>query len=412
MRQILTVLGLLGGVLAAAPSWSQSAAAQQVGGDSPGVTDSRILFGQSAAFEGPAAALGLDMRDGILAAFRQANLAGGVDGRQLELVSLDDGYEPEQAIANTRRLIEQEKVFALIGEVGTPTSRAVQPIATEAGIPFIGPFTGAGFLRDPTLTNVVNVRASYAQETEAWIRHLTRDLGLTRIAILYQDDSFGRAGLEGVQEAMARRGLELVAEGVYMRNTTAVKRALLSIRKAAPQAVVIVGAYHPAAVFIKVARGIDFHPLFVNISFVGSKALAAELGRDGEGVIVTQVVPLPTDTGLPLVAAYQAALKAENPDAQPGFVSLEGYIAARLAIAVLRQMGPPVRRERFLQEIAATGRIEIDSFGLDYGPGDNQGLDRVFLTILQRDGSFRAVDRLSRSILPAAALPAPPDATQ
>lgn len=403
MRQILAVLAFLTGLAVAAAAWAQ---------DSPGISDSRILFGQSAAFDGPAAALGRDMREGILAAFREANTSGGIDGRQLELVALDDGYEPERAIANTRRLIEQDKVFALIGEVGTPTSRAVQPIATEAGLPFIAPFTGAEFLRHPDLANVINVRASYAQETEAWIRHLTADLGLTRIAILYQDDSFGRAGLEGVQQAMARRGLELVAEGVYMRNTTAVKRALLSIRKAAPQAVVIVGAYRPAATFIKVARGIGFDPLFVNISFVGSKALATELGSAGEGVVVTQVVPLPADASLPLVADYQAALKAENPEAEPGFVSLEGYIAGRLVVTALRRMGPPITRQRLIESIAQAGRFEIGGLGFDYGPGDNQGLDRVFLTVLQRDGSYRAVDRLSRAMLPAAALPAPADATQ
>lgn len=404
MRRFLAFLTILGAVCAGAVQAQEAV--------SPGVTDRYILFGQSAAFEGPAAALGRDMREGILAAFREANLAGGIDGRQLELVALDDGYEPAQAIANTRRLIEQDKVFALIGGVGTPTARAAQPIATEAGIPFIAPFTGAGFLRDAALTNVVNIRASYAQETEAWVAHLSGDLGLSRIAILYQDDSFGRAGLDGVTAALDRRGMHLVAEGVYMRNTTAVKRALLTIRKAQPQAVVIVGAYAPAATFIKVAQRIDFHPLFVNISFVGSKALAEALGRAGEGVVVTQVVPLPTDDGLPLVADYQRALRAQDPEAEPGFVSLEGYLGARLTIAALRQMGEPITRARFLQTIAATGSFDLGGLQLSYGAGDNQGLDRVFLTVLQKGGSYRAVDRLSRSMLPAAALPRPDDATQ
>ena len=214
------------------------------GGAEPGVFDNRLVFGQSAAFEGPAAALGLGMREGILAAFDEANRRGGVYERKLHLKSYNDGYEPEKAIANTIRLIKDDKVFALIGEVGTPTSMAVQPIATNANVPFIGPFTGAGFLRDAALTNVVNVRASYDQETEAWIDHLTKDLGITRIAILYQDDSFGRAGLSGVLKAMKKHGLKLVAEGTYKRNTTAVKRALLAIRRGRPQAIVMVGAYN------------------------------------------------------------------------------------------------------------------------------------------------------------------------
>jgi branched-chain amino acid transport system substrate-binding protein len=155
-------------------------------GSDPGVFDDRIVFGQSAALKGSAAALGLGMRDGILAAFHEANAAGGVYGRKLDLISYNDDYEPELAIAKTNRLLGEDRVFALIGEVGTPTSKAVQPITTEHGVPFIGPFTGADFLRDPSLTNVINIRASYGQETEAWIEHLTTDLGLSLIAILYQ----------------------------------------------------------------------------------------------------------------------------------------------------------------------------------------------------------------------------------
>ena len=176
------------------------------------------------------------MREGILAAFNEVNAAGGVGGHKLELVSYDDSYEPEKAIANTKRLIDDDAVFALVGEVGTPTSNAAQPITTEKGTPFIGPFTGAAFLRNPSLGNVINVRGSYDQETEAWIERLTKDLGVSRIAILYQDDTFGRAGLSGVTKAMERRGIKLIAEGTYERNTTAVKMALLDIRKADPQA--------------------------------------------------------------------------------------------------------------------------------------------------------------------------------
>ena len=244
--------------------------------------------------------MGVGVREGILAAFAEANKAGGVHGRRLELVSYDDGYEPTNAIVNTRRLIEDDHVFALIGEVGTPTSRAVQPIATAARVPFIGPFTGAGFLRDPQLHNVINIRASYEQETEAWIRYLVDDLGLGRVAILYQDDSFGRVGLAGVVKALDRRGMALIAEGTYMRNTTAVKTAFLDIRRSQPDAVVMVGAYKPCAKFIKLARQFNLDARFVNISFVGSDALAKELGADGEGAIVSQVVPLPDQREIPI----------------------------------------------------------------------------------------------------------------
>ena len=360
----------------------------------PGVFDNKILFGQSAAFKGPAAALGIGMRDGIMAAFNEANIKGGIHGRTLELVTYNDGYEPEKAIANTNRLIHEDKVFALIGEVGTPTSKAVQPIATELDIPFLGPFTGASFLRNPSFNNIINVRASYDQETEAWIEHLTKDLGLSRIAILYQDDSFGMAGLAGVTKALGRRGMQLVAEGTYKRNTTAVKRAVLAIRKGQPEAVVMVGAYKPCAEFIRVARGIGMDPVFVNISFVGSKALSAELGTNGTGVVVTQVVPFPKDTSLPLVDRYHRALKASDPTLEPGFVSLEGYMVGRLVILALDIMGQSVTREGLLATIKEVGKFDLGGVTLSYGADDNQGMDQVFLTVIQADMTFKAVDDL------------------
>jgi ABC-type branched-subunit amino acid transport system substrate-binding protein len=360
-----------------------------------GVTDSTILFGQAAALDGPAAALGTGMRAGILAAFAEANSKGGVNGHQLELKSYDDGYEPEQSISHVQTLINQDQVFGLIGAVGTPTSKATQPIATDAGVPFIGPFTGAGFLRAPELSNVINVRGTYDQETEAWIKHLTEDLGYDRIAILYQDDSFGRVGLDGVNKALQARGLSLVAEGTYKRNTTAVKEALLAIRKAEPQAVVMVGAYKPIAEFIKLSRKVKMTSTFVNISFVGSNALAKELGADGEGVVITQVVPFPWDSSIPLVKQYQAAIKAQDPSAEPDFVSLEGYMVGRIAIMALEKVQGEITRDAFLK--AMNGAFDLGGVTLTYGPGDNQGMDEVFLSIIQADGTFKAVRRLGGS---------------
>ncbi len=360
-----------------------------------GVTGDKIVFGQSAAFEGPASALGLGMRTGLMAAFQEANDAGGVKGRRLELVTYDDGYEPAKAINNTNKLINEDRVFALIGEVGTPTSKAVQPISTKAAVPFIGPFTGAGFLRNAAHGNIVNVRATYDQETEAWIEYLTKDLKISRIAILYQDDSFGRVGLSGVKKAMKKRGLELIAEGTYKRNTVAVKSALLTIRKAKPQAVVMVGAYKPCAAFIKLARKIKMNAKFVNISFVGSKALAKELGQDGEGVIVSQVVPFPSDTSLPVVAAYHKALKAHNPKAEPGFVSLEGYMVGRLVVQALAKMDGEITRKALMDTIMKIGTFDLGGVTLTYGPGDNQGMDRVYMTEIQADGSFKPLVEFS-----------------
>ena len=240
-----------------------------------GVTDNKIVFGQVAALQGPAQALGQGMRQGILAAFDAANRTGGISGRKLELKSLDDGYEPEKTVEATKRILDEDKVFALVGAVGTPTSKAGQPIATAEKVPFIGPFTGAEFLRNPYNRYVVNIRSSYFQETEAWIDHLVKDLAISKIAILYQDDAFGLAGLEGVQRAMAKRNMSLVAEGTFKRNTTAVKSALLDIMKARPEAVVTVAPYKPVAEFIKLAHQVKMQAVFVAISFVGPDSLAS-----------------------------------------------------------------------------------------------------------------------------------------
>lgn len=361
----------------------------------PGVSGDRIVFGQAAALEGPASALGTGMQLGIQAAFAKANAAGGVKGRKLELVSRNDSYEPELSIRAVNALIEGDNVFALIGPVGTPTSKATQPIATSAKVPFIGPFTGAGFLRDFSHGNIVNVRASYGAETEAWIEHLTKDLGYKKIAILYQDDAFGRVGLEGVEKALDKRGMSLVAKGTYIRNTTAVKRALLEIRKSKPEAVVMVGAYKPLAAFIRYSRRIKFNPAFVNISFVGSKALAAELGPEGKDVIISQVVPFPWETSIPLVKEYQDALKAHDPKAEPGFVSLEGYMAGKLTVMALEKIEGDVTRETFLKTVWETGSFDLGGVTLKFGDGDNQGMDQVFMTQINEDGSFRAVSKLT-----------------
>jgi branched-chain amino acid transport system substrate-binding protein len=363
-----------------------------------GVTSDAIVFGQATVLEGPASALGQGMRAGLRAAFEEANKKGGVHGRKLELVSVDDGYEPDKSIAATKKLIEQDKVFALIGAVGTPTAAAAQPIATAAKVPFIGAFTGAMFLRNTKLENVINIRASYDAETEAWVKHLTEDLKIKKIAILYQDDAFGRAGLSGFKKAMDKRGMEIVAEGTFERNTVAVKSALLTLKRAEPEAVVMVGPYKPCAEFIKLARKIDFNPVFVNISFVGAGALAKELGPDGNGVVVSQVVPFPWDVSLKVVADYQAAIKAIDPQAQPEFVSLEGYLVGRLVIAALDKVGRDVTREALLKTIKETGTFDIGGLRMTFGPDDNEGLDKFFMTVIQPDGSFKAVDKLIKAL--------------
>jgi ABC-type branched-subunit amino acid transport system substrate-binding protein len=361
----------------------------------PANVDAPIRFGQPAALDGPAAELGTGMRDGIRAAFAEANRTGGVDGRPLELISRDDGYDPNRSIEVTKRLLDDDKVFGIIGAVGTPTSEAIEPIAARQGAPFIGAFTGAEFLRDASDSNAVNVRASYFQETEEIVERLTADLDITRVAILYQDDAYGRAGRAGVEQALARRKMQPVAEDTYERNTVAIKMALLSIRRAGPQAVVMIGAYQPCAAFIMLAHRIGFDPIFASVSFVGSDALANALGSADAGVVVTQVVPFPYDASIPLVARYQAALSAIDPGAKPGFVSLEGYIAGRTTVLALRQVKGVLSREAFLDVFRHGASFDLGGMTLRFGPDKNFGSDSVFLTILEADGHFRPIARLS-----------------
>lgn len=359
------------------------------------VGDSEIVFGQSAAFLGPAARLGVNMRAGILAAFYQQNDDGGVHGRMLKLVSYNDSYEPNTAIANVNRLIETDRVFALIGTVGTPTSIAVAPIAQKYGVPLFGPFTGAGALRKTGPSVITNLRASYAQETEFIVNWLVAKQKKNQISVLYQDDSFGKTGLSGVNEALGRRGLELASSGAYERNTIAVKRALLEIKRGEPDAVILVSAYEPAATFIKWAHKLGVDTKFICLSFVGTNALSAELRKGYEvqpdTIFVSQVVPNVTDQSLPVVAEYTAVMNRYFPRMHKGFVSLEGYLVGRTAIAFLARAGRDLNRATFL-EMRSGGEYDLSGFKVYFDGQNNQGSNQVFLTALAGNGAIKTVD--------------------
>jgi ABC-type branched-subunit amino acid transport system substrate-binding protein len=349
-----------------------------------GVGPSEIVLGQSCALTGPAEALGTGMRAGLNAYFAKLNAEGGINGRAIKLISKDDGYEPERAIKNTKTLIEQDKVFLLIGEVGTPTSKAVVPISEDAKVPFFGPFTGAEFLRNPFNKWVVNVRGSYYQEMEKLADYLVDQRGLTKIACFYQNDGYGRAGLSGIKLALEKRSLELVGTGTYERNTVAVKSGLLNIRKAKPEAVVMVGAYRPCAEFIKLAKKVGMQDtVYCNISFVGTEALRNELGSVGDGCLISQVVKFPWDQSVPLVKEYNGAMKQYQPSAEIGFVSFEGYMVAKLFHMVARSVKGALTRENFITAVGSIGTFDLGGVTLNYGENDHQGMDEVFLTTIK-----------------------------
>ena len=353
-----------------------------------GVSESEITLGQSAALEGPTKALGIGMRAGMHAYFAYINDQGGVNGRKINLISYDDGYEPERCIEQTRRLID-EGVFALIGYVGTPTAKAAVPIAEEAKIPFVGSFTGAEFLRNPVKHYVINVRGSYFDETEALVKYLTEKRGKSKIACFYQNDSYGQAGLAGVKKALDKRGMAMAGEGTYERNTLAVKGGVARIKTAGADAVIMIGAYAPCAEFIKVAKQVGMtDTTFCNISFVGSDALREALGPDGEGVIISQVVPFPGDKSLSLVAEYHKLLAQYAPQQKPGFVSLEGFMVAKLFVEMAKAGGSDLTREGLIGTLEKQGKFDLDGVTLKFGSNDHQGMDTINLTIIQ-GGEFK-----------------------
>jgi len=349
-----------------------------------GVTDEEIVLGQSCALTGPAEALGTGMRAGMEAYFDQVNDDGGINGRKIRLITKDDGYEPDRAIDNARELIDGESVFLMIGEVGTPTSKAVVPIIEEAKVPFFGPFTGAEFLRNPYRRYVINVRGSYYQEMEKLVEYLVDQQGMKNIACFYQNDGYGQAGLSGLEKALAKRDLELAATGTYERNTTAVKSGLLKIRKEKPEAVIMVGAYKPCAAFIKLAKKVGMtDTTYCNISFVGTEALRKELGEDGEGCIISQVVRFPWDDSIGLVKEFHQAMKKYQPDAPADFVSLEGYMVAKLFGMAMAEVNGEPTRESFVDTVDRIGTFDLGGVTLQFSDDDHQGMDQVFLTVIK-----------------------------
>jgi branched-chain amino acid transport system substrate-binding protein len=350
-----------------------------------GVTAKQIVVGQSAAFSGPASELGIDMRSGALAYFEYVNKQGGVHGRRIELTAIDDGYEPVRAAANTRKLI-QDGAFLLFGYVGTPTANASKPIFTEAQVPFLGPFTGAESLRSPVNRFVFNVRASYYAETDKIVEQLV-NLGLTKIAVFYQNDDYGRAGLAGVERAVKKRNLAISVMGTVERNTIDVAAAVKAIAPTEPQAVVMISAYKSCAAFIREMKRASSNPQFINVSFVGSRALANELGETGRGVGITQVVPFPWNVGVPVVREYQRIFSAYSGKSEFSFTTLEGFIAAKVLVEGLRRTGPKLTRERF---IATMENFSFDTggFAVRYTPEDHSGSQFVELTVITKDGKF------------------------
>jgi ABC-type branched-subunit amino acid transport system substrate-binding protein len=357
-----------------------------------GITDDEILVGSSLALGGHAGYLGTQTLHGALAYIRHVNQQGGIHGRRLRVIAYDDGYDPPRCVTNTQKLIVHDKVFTLFCYVGTPTTVKILPLVEDARIPVVGMFTGANALREPLNRYLINVRASYYQETGAAVKHLVESMNLKKIAVFYQYDAYGFDGLKGTEIALRPYGLVPVATGTYIRGTLDVEEGLRKIMAAQAEAVVMIGTYEPCAKFIRLAKERQYSPVFYNVSFVGADELARLLGQIDAKIIVTQVVPPPevSDSNKELWGAreYVALLKQYYPSDRPNFVSLEGYINAKVLVEGLERAGRELNREKFINAIESIQELDLGIANLlSFSPGDHQGLERVYFTHLQ-DGKF------------------------
>jgi ABC-type branched-subunit amino acid transport system substrate-binding protein len=384
--RLLIILGLFLAGLSACDWMGQGAAVPEA---VPGVDEHTLIIGSSMALGGHAGYLGRQTLHGALSYIQQVNERGGIHGRKIKLIAYDDGYDPQVCVANTQRLIIQDKVFALFCYVGTPTTVKIIPILEQARLPLLGVFSGANALREPLNRYIINIRASYYQETQEAVRHLVEDLGLRKVAVFYQYDAYGFDGLKGTELALKAIGLAPVARGTYIRGTLNVGEGLAKIKNSGAEAVVMIGTYEPCAKFIKMAKTQGYHPFFYNVSFVGADELARRLGEDGEGVIVSQVVPSPerpeTQALLPGVKEYVELHRRFFPEDVPNVIGLEGYLNARVLVEGLSRAGKTLNRETFVKAIET---IRNYSLGIDteinFSPEDHQGLKAVYFSRIQR----------------------------
>ena len=360
--------------------------------DSP----AEIVLGMSTALTGNAGNLGKDMQRGILAGLERANRNGGVNGRKLRLITLDDGYESTRTAPNMLQLIEKDNVLAIIGNVGTPTAIVAVPLANDQRILLFAAYSGAPILRyHPPDHYVINFRAGYAEETTEMIDALIGIAGLKpeEIAFFTQRDSYVDVGFALGMIALKRHGMsdpKTVLHVGYVGNTLAVESAVADLVRAEkpPRAVVMSGAYAPCAKFIRLCRASGLSPLFLNVSFVGGNSLAEALGKCDAHIIVTQIVPLPSDESVPIVREYRADLKAMDPSASSGFVDLEGYIAARILTLALEKIQGPPTREAVVDALEGLGKFDIGlGEPLYLSRTEHQASHRVWPTLL-KGGQF------------------------
>jgi ABC-type branched-subunit amino acid transport system substrate-binding protein len=351
-------------------------------------SDNRIVLGQSAAFTGPAAQLGIQFHAGAKLYFDQLNAKGGVGQTTIEIRQLDDGYEPDRCAENTRKLLADD-VFALFGYIGTPTSVVALPLAIKAQTPFFAPFTGAMGLRQPFNRNAFHMRASYNDETALIVRQLT-NLGLNKIAVFHQNDAYGKAGLDGVTLALAARSLKPGATATVERNSINVSKAVEIINAVKPDAVVQISAYASCAAYIRAARKAGYGGTFYNVSFVGTQALADALGAEGAGVAISQVVPTPYSASKGITRDFLGAIAEGGNKVQPNFSSMEGFMAAKLFAEGARRASGRLTQDSLIGGLEGIRDWSMGGFNVSFSPTNHVASSYAELSMITADGKIRS----------------------
>lgn len=357
-----------------------STSAQQRDTQTPSDRNNTILLGQSLPLSGPSAQIGKKYQAGAQAWFNEVNRKGGINGKKIRLISLDDQYEPELTISNTKTLLEEPNLLALFGYVGTPTTKEILPLIEERKVPLIAPLTGASILRDEKLKMVVNLRASYQMEIDKIVDSLVRN-ARQKIAIVYQDDAFGKDGLRSSELALKKHGLKPIAIATVQRNSAQIRSALQVLTTSRPNAIIIISTYVSSAALSKELLQRDIKAQIMNVSFVGTRALEQSLPVGlANGIGVSQVVPFPWDRWIPVVADYQRLMRVNNSSARFGFTSLEGFIAARLITEGIKKVQGPLTKGSLITSLKSIKKVDIGGFQLDLSSNKKQASDYVELT--------------------------------
>ena len=352
----------------------------------PSVPDSEILIGQSCQLTGPLAALSTETRQGANLYFDYINANGGIRGRKIRVIALDDAYDPKKAAENTRTLIEQEKVLALFQYAGTPPSLAALPMVEEAGVPFIAPFTGSDALRKKFSRYVFNIKAGYSAELAAMIKQLAA-VGITKVAVAYLNNSFGTGGLASLKESAKLHGVSLIAESPIEVDGSKMDLAVETIGKSLPQAIIVVSAGKPSINFVDAYLKAGYRSTFYMLSVISNTQLVAALGDRARGIVISQVVPSPWNQGISVSREFQG-LAVKQGIKEYTFSQMEGFISAKFLVEALRRAGSKPTRESLIRGLETINAVDFGGYGVEISSTQHSSGKFVDLLILGQQGKF------------------------